>query len=47
LKQLHRGVFYKALGIGACVRCNLRKLDFLLRCEMYFREAQTKGKPRT
>ena len=30
LKQTQRAVFHKTLGIGACVRGDLRKLRFLL-----------------
>src|ERR1035437_2115134 len=34
LKQAQRGILNQALGIGACLASNLRKLRFLLRCEL-------------
>jgi hypothetical protein len=45
LKQAQRGILHQALGIGACVGGNLRKLRFLLGRKMDFHHLQSTAKP--
>src|ERR1035438_4579660 len=46
LQQTQHNILHQLLGVGTCVRGDLRKLCLLLRGEMYFHRLQGTKKPR-